>query len=77
MRPRHRLLPALLLAAALLAGCADDGGRQDAVSSGPPAKGVTKADDRPPSPSRPGRETSVTESRGGMQMRAAPRPCLP
>jgi|SRR5829696_4291814 len=40
MRPRHQLLPALLLAA-LLAGCTADRGQDDA-SSGPPAKGVTQ-----------------------------------
>jgi plastocyanin len=42
MRPRHQLLPALLLAAPLLAGCADGGGLVDDATSGPPAKGVTQ-----------------------------------
>jgi plastocyanin len=40
MRPRHQLVPVLLLAAALLAGCADNrGGRNDATSD-PPATGI-------------------------------------
>jgi plastocyanin len=41
MRPRHQLLPALLLAAALLAGCTADRGQDDAAS-GPPTQGVTQ-----------------------------------
>jgi plastocyanin len=41
MRPRHRLLPALLLAAALLSGCTADIG-QDDTTGGQPAKGVTQ-----------------------------------
>jgi plastocyanin len=42
MRPRHLLVPALLLAAALLAGCADNGDRGHDATSDPPAKGATE-----------------------------------
>jgi len=42
MRPRHLLVPALLLAAALLAGCADNGDRRTEAASDPPAKDVTQ-----------------------------------
>jgi plastocyanin len=38
--PRHRLVPALLVAAALLAGCAANGGGQESTSN-PPVNGVT------------------------------------
>jgi plastocyanin len=41
MRPRHLLVPALLLAAALLAGCADNGDRRNDAASDPPATGVS------------------------------------
>jgi plastocyanin len=41
MRPRHQLVPALVPAAALLAGCAANGGGQDESTSDPSAKGVT------------------------------------
>jgi plastocyanin len=41
MRARHLLLPALLLAAALLAGCADNDGGHNQATSDPPAKGVS------------------------------------
>jgi plastocyanin len=43
MRMRHRLVPTLLLGAALLAGCAGggDGASQDGAAA-PPAKGVTE-----------------------------------
>jgi plastocyanin len=41
MRPRRQFLPALLLAAALLAGCADNGGRRVDAAGQPPASGVT------------------------------------
>jgi hypothetical protein len=39
MRPRHQLVPALVPAAALLAGCAANGGGQDESTSDPSAKG--------------------------------------
>ena len=43
MPSRRRLLPALLLAAALLAGCAiNTGDRGDAAADQPPATGVTR-----------------------------------
>jgi plastocyanin len=42
MRPRHLLVPALLLAAALLAGCADNGDRGNDAASDPLAKDVTQ-----------------------------------
>jgi plastocyanin len=41
MRPRLQLLSGLLLAAALLAGCAAGDGGQDEASSAPPVKGAT------------------------------------
>jgi plastocyanin len=42
MPSRRQLVPALLLAAALLAGCADNGDRRnDDAASEPPAAGVT------------------------------------
>jgi plastocyanin len=42
MPSRRQLVPALLLAAALLAGCADNGNRGNDAASDPPAKGVTE-----------------------------------
>jgi plastocyanin len=41
MPSRRQLVPALLLAAALLAGCADNGDRRNDAASDPPAAGVT------------------------------------
>jgi plastocyanin len=41
MRPRRQFLPVLLLAGALLAGCANNGGRRVDAASQPPASGVT------------------------------------
>jgi plastocyanin len=38
---RYRLVPLLLVAAALLAGCADGGAGRDDTTSDPPVKGVT------------------------------------
>jgi plastocyanin len=42
MRTRHRLVPTILLAAALLAGCGGSGGGQDDTAGQAPAKGVTE-----------------------------------
>jgi plastocyanin len=42
MRPPRLVLPALLLAAALLAGCADNGDPGAAAGSEPPAAGVSE-----------------------------------
>ena len=42
MRPRRQLTAALLLAAALLAGCADSGGGRDDATADQPATGATK-----------------------------------
>lgn len=41
MRPRHLLVPALLLAAALLAGCTGNGVGDGDATGDPPANGVT------------------------------------
>ena len=42
MPSRRRLVPALLLAAALLAGCAGNNGDRDDAASDPPVAGVTR-----------------------------------
>jgi plastocyanin len=41
MPSRRQLVPALLLAAALLAGCADNGDRRNDAAGDPPTAGVT------------------------------------
>ena len=42
MRPPRQLAPVLLLAAVLLAGCADGGDRPDDAATDPPVDGVTQ-----------------------------------
>jgi plastocyanin len=42
MRPRRQLAPVLLLAAVLVAGCADGGDQPSDAATGPPVDGVTE-----------------------------------